>query len=299
MNYAIVDVGSNSLRLSIYSCEGGNIKEILTQKEVAGLSQYVKNHLLEEDGIQKTCDILNAFRETACRFTEPSHLHVFATAVLRNIENRAAVLETIAQNTSLQLDVLDGLEEARLDFVGASHFSPYEEGLLIDIGGASTELVHFQAGSPLQSYSLPIGCLSLYTKHVRKVLPTKPERKAIKEDIRMHLDELDWGKTDDIPLLLGVGGTLKAVLKILTVMNPGYVSGASFPATNISVILKKLKHAEGDIIPLIYKAAPDRLLTISPGLLILKEIARKHGCQTVTVSKYGVREGYLIDRVLK
>ena len=97
-----------------------------------------------------------------------SLIHI-STASLRLISNKNEVLEEIERRTGIFVDLISGLEEAKLDFIGATLFTDLDEGVLIDIGGGSTELVSFQDGEMLESFSMPIGSLNTYNRFVKKI----------------------------------------------------------------------------------------------------------------------------------
>lgn len=107
---------------------------------------------------------MNSYKNICENFTI-NHIAVFATASLRNITNTDEAVREITKATGLAIDVVSGKEEATLDFIGATHdLDTSHDGLLVDIGGGSTELVSFEKGQILQAVSLPIGSLSLYNK---------------------------------------------------------------------------------------------------------------------------------------
>ncbi|MDR1116841.1 MAG: phosphatase [Oscillospiraceae bacterium] len=299
MNYAIIDLGSNTIRLCIYRYEENKIVTVIRQKEVAGLAGYVKKNMLELDGIRKACDILCEFKEIAIRFVEQNEIHVFATASLRGILNQEQVLEMIRQDTGLLPEVLSGEYEARLDYIGASHFMECGEGILIDIGGASTELVRFENARPVRFASMPVGCLSLYTGFIGKMIPTENERKNIKKEIREQLDNLGWSPEENFPLMIGVGGTVRAAHKLSRSLFSLPKGQNEMSAGFVKKILNELKNSDSEIYRTVYKLIPERTLTIVPGLMILREAIKRFNCENILVSDYGVREGYLIDRILK
>lgn len=299
MNYAIIDLGSNSIRLSVYSCENDKMEEILSKKEIAGLAGYVSNGVLEISGIQRACKILNTFKLTALKFAEPSNIHLFAAASLRNIKNRDEAIKIIVEETSLIPDILDGEEEAALGFSGASQFASYKQGIMIDIGGASTELVLFKDYKAVDFISLPIGCLNLHIRYVHKVVPTKNEIKRIKKKVWNQLVKINWEEDAEYPLIVGTGGTLRAALKLSCVLFDLPHEQNSIQVRQIKNILKQLKDSEDNIYRTVYKTIPERVFTISTGLIILQQVIKKFGSESITVSKYGIREGYLKDRVLK
>lgn len=296
MKCGIVDVGSNTIRLSIYCWEGRQFKLLLNKKEMAGLAGYVRGDALSEGGILVACRVLSGF-QALLRNLEITDLHVFGTASIRNISNTEQVLEQIYQTTGLRVVVLTGSEEAALSFKGACAGGGAEEGLLADIGGGSTELVAYRDGAILSGCSLPLGSLSLFTRHVSGLFPTPDERRAIRDQVRSQLER---AKTAGLTCrhLTGVGGTIRAAAKLcndLAGVDPG---NRTIPAGEIRALYKGLKKGDRDTMHRILRAAPDRVHTILPGLLILNTVIKSYGVQTVSVSACGVREGYLLERVM-
>ena len=298
MNYAVIDLGSNTIRLSVFRYEDSKIITVIRQKEVAGLAGYVKEKHLEAEGITKACEVINEFKKTAVCFVPENEISVFAAASLRGILNQEQALETIQQATGLLPVVLSGEEEARLDFVGASHFTGCKDGIMIDIGGASTELVRFENAQPSRLVSMPVGCLNLYTKYVGKVIPKKKEYKKIRKEICKQIDALGWDADENYPLLIGIGGTVRAAYKLSRGLFEVPEGQNEIKARFVKEILRKIRDNEAGIFHTIYKSIPERTLTIFTGLMILDEALKRFGCKKIIVSDYGVREGYLIDRLL-
>ena len=87
MNYAVIDLGSNTVRLSVYRYENDRIITVIRQKEVAGLAGYVTKNTMELEGIHKACDILRELKEIASGFVKEENIHIFATASLRGLLN--------------------------------------------------------------------------------------------------------------------------------------------------------------------------------------------------------------------
>ncbi len=182
---------------------------------MAGIISYIKDGVLSNKGIDKICEILNAYRELLDNF-EITDCHCFSTASLRLISNKNEVLEEIERRTGIFVDLISGLEEAKLDFIGATLFTDLDEGVLIDIGGGSTELVSFQDGKMLESFSMPIGSLNTYNRFVKKILPGKGEKAEIRNEVILNLER---SKTSAIAKeryqkAIGVGGTARAVLAL-------------------------------------------------------------------------------------
>ena len=300
MNHAIIDLGSNTIRMSIYRCDDNGFAILIRQKEFAGLASHVKNGWLDEEGIEKACCTLSAFKEIAARFIDEEKIHLFATASLRGIRNQTQALEAIRHSCNILPEVLSGEEEARLAFVGASHFTDCNNGVLFDIGGASTEFILFQDTRPIKLASMPIGCLNLSGKFVSKVIPTKKECEKIKNEIHAQINtHITWKDIEDNQLIIGVGGTVRAAHNLSCALFAQPAEQQEIKSKYIKKILNRIKNNENEIYRTIYRLVPERTLTIYTGLMILNKALKKFNCKNFFVSNYGVREGYLIDRVLK
>ena len=183
----IVDLGSNTIRLSIYHWEGQDFRLLLNKKTIAGLAGYVQGGVLSDSGILVACRTLSSYRALLDNF-QVSKMHVFATASLRNISNTGEAVETIRDVTGIPVEVLSGDAEAALSFKGAVLPGGVSTGLLADIGGGSFELVSYEDMSITSACSLPVGSLSLYTRFVNGLFPTSEERKAMRAYVEEQLD---------------------------------------------------------------------------------------------------------------
>ncbi len=298
MKCGIVDVGSNTIRLSIYHWEGQKFKLLMNKKEMAGLAGYIKNGLLSDSGILVACRVLAGFKALLRNF-DIADLYVFGTASLRNIVNTEEALETIEAVTGIKVEVLSGADEAAFSFLGATVGGGAPgSGMLADVGGGSTELVAYRDGAITSGCSLPMGSLSLFTKHVSGLFPTKEERKAIRSDVR---EELEKAKTAGLRCshLTGVGGTFRAAAKLCNDLSGADPDNRIIPAGEIHALYKGLKKGDQDTLRQILRSVPDRVHTILPGLAILTAILDAYEVSTVSVSACGVREGYLLRRVME
>ena len=292
----IIDVGSNTIRLSIYRCENGTFKLLLGKKVMAGLAGYVQEGVLTRRGIRKAVAVLQSYRELLDNF-DIRTVRVFATASLRNVANSAETLEEIERETSFSVDLISGTEEAALDFVGAAHTLDITDGVMVDIGGGSTELVSYEKGIITSGCSLPMGSLSLFTKYVSGLFPTREERHAIRDQVEAELERARTAKVR-CRHLTGVGGTIRAAAKLCNDLAGTDPDNRIIPAGELQTLYKGLKKGDRDTLRQILRSAPDRVHTILPGLIILNAVMKSYGVETVSVSACGVREGYLMNRVM-
>lgn len=294
MNYAVIDIGSNTMRLSVYACRNSHVSVLFTKKETAGLAGYVADGVMTKEGVDQCITVLKSFQESLLGIRIDG-LSVFATASLRNVRNTEDILRTISRRTGVKVEILSGQDEAILDFIGATHSVGLESGLLIDIGGGSTELTAFSARTISCAESVPMGSLSLYTNYVEELLPTPAEQKAIRRAVLKKLEAVKPLAGTQFTDICGVGGTIRAVQK----MNRR-AGGCSegFSVKELRALLSKIEKPDKNTLRMILKAVPDRIHTLIPGMLILDTAAEYYKSEHIYVSSFGVREGFLYARVL-
>ncbi len=298
MIVGVIDLGSNTIRLSIYSYDENSFKLLTNKKTMAGIISYIENGRLNKEGEDKICKVLDSYRELLENF-DVHDVRCFSTASLRNITNRDEVLEKVFKRTGIKVDVLSGQEEADLDFIGTKLFIDIGDGIVIDIGGGSTELVTFEDDKVIAAESINIGSLSMFNKHTQGLIPTKKERSEIQDDVIEHLDKIkDRSIVDDKhKVAIGVGGTIRATLRLVNAYKG--LEFKEFSTGDVRELLDQIKASDKASLSRILKICPDRIHTIIPGMTVLYTILRKLDIKMVIVSKYGVREGYLYHKIIK
>jgi len=293
---AIIDIGSNTIRLSVYDISsGGDIRQTYRQKSVAGLAGHVDKHsFLTDEGVRVACEALNRFR-AAVSGMNISETHLFATASLRNVLNASRVIEDIKRETGYDVIIISGEEEAICDYIGVANRMSISDGILTDIGGGSTELVICKGGHIDKAASIPIGALSMYTKYVSAVIPTKAQSEKISLETLKRLEVIK-GKT--LHTMCGVGGTMRALYKLNNMIFGAPPDNRAVLVKNAKKILSLITTDTKLMVGRILQIAPERIHTITPGLIILNTIIKKYNCKTITICESGVREGYLIRNVL-
>lgn len=296
---AVIDVGSNTIRMSIYQYIDEQMTILVTKKEMVGLIKYVVDEKMSQLGIDKAVEALSIYKEIITNF-DIKDVHVFATASLRNITNTKDVLQQIEEKTNFQIDIISANEEARLEFVGASKNINQQTGVLVDIGGGSSEIVLFNDGNIEKVVSLNVGSLNMYTKYVKGILPTKKEASKIKEiveeKLQKHFSSIDKTK---YPIICGVGGSIRATNKL-------YINCYGLKNTNYQMNYKKMNNmykvfmeTTEETLHKLLDIVPERCKTILIGMIIFKTIVNYFECSDIVISKYGVREGYFYTKVVK
>ncbi|HJJ28395.1 MAG TPA: hypothetical protein O0X70_03280 [Methanocorpusculum sp.] len=286
--YAVIDIGSNTIRLSLYKVENKTITLMLNKKITAGLAGYIENKQMSLAGIEKGEEALAALTSLL------SYIHVrrlvcFATAPLRGIDNAEEVKARFEKACGAQITILSGEEEAELDYFGAKQTFTEKEGLIVDIGGGSTELVYFKDDGPVFSKSLPFGSLVMYRRHVKDILPLKIEMLLIEKEVVKMLEKT-FPEKYMINQICGIGGTIRGCGKVLAASTGEKKKTEKYTPQDLAGLLKMKKSAAAD---LILKTEPERIHTILPGACILHAVSLFFDAKSIRVSKTGVREGCL------
>ncbi len=302
--YAIVDIGANSVRMMIYDIdpESGEFSQVYTARNLLGLAAYKEGTRLTSDGAGKLTAIIRDYLARANSFP-CDKFSAFATASLRGLSNAGELIAGIKKRFGVEIEILSGEEEAAYDFDAIRYrfgAEAYPHGVVIDMGGGSTELIRFAHERAEALTSTQLGCVMLGKKFIPEIktslFPTEKEMFNIKAYTRSVLAENAGFAMCGENVYL-IGGTGRAIAKLHIALLGGgekNTDGYVFPAADIAKIRE---FAESDIAagaPYLRKNLSDRLTTIMPGILAYEEIFAFLGTKNATVCASGVREGYLL-----
>ncbi|MBA3810246.1 MAG: Ppx/GppA family phosphatase, partial [Caulobacteraceae bacterium] len=154
---AVIDVGSNSVRLVMYRLEGRAIWTVFNEKVLAGLGRdLATTGRLSPDGIASALVALTRFR-ALIDAGGPRRVFAAATAAVREADDGRAFCRRVEAQSGLALRILTGEEEARYGALGVLAGAPASRGLVGDLGGASLELTRLGGEGPAAAVSLPLG----------------------------------------------------------------------------------------------------------------------------------------------
>ena len=140
MLQAMIDIGSNTIRMAVYEIKDGHAAQVMKRKHTVGLSAYVRNGVMQEEGIRRAAEVVSEYRDFLAGMGVKNTI-AFTTAALRNAKNSAEAVAALEARTGLSIRVISGEEEAAFDFAGAIHDLAADDGVIIDIGGGSTEII--------------------------------------------------------------------------------------------------------------------------------------------------------------
>ena len=170
--FAAVDIGSNSVRLKIARLTRGHLRPIHEDREVTRLGEGVfRSGFLTPESMAETVKVLRRFhRATQQVATEP--VRVVATSAMRDARNSQAFLEWVRSATGWTVEIISGLEEARLIHLGlvSNLRSDSSPTLMMDLGGGSCELTVSLRGHIRDTVSVPLGAVAGRTGGSRRRL---------------------------------------------------------------------------------------------------------------------------------
>src|ERR1700738_1189298 len=190
--FAAVDIGSNSVRLKISRLVGHRLIEIHEDREVTRLGESVfRGGLLSPEAIALTVKVLRRFHR-AVQKAGADTLRVVATSALRDARNSRAFLEWVRSATGWRVEIISGLEEARLIHLGlvSSRRMGTSPALMIDLGGGSCELTVSGRGRIRDTVSLPLGAVRLTDEFLSHDPPRKGELKRLRGFIAREVDRI-------------------------------------------------------------------------------------------------------------
>ncbi|MGC1302576.1 MAG: Ppx/GppA family phosphatase, partial [Caulobacteraceae bacterium] len=153
---AVLDVGSNSVRLVMYRLEGRAIWTVFNEKVLAGLGRNVgETGRLSPEGVTAAMSALRRFR-AVLDGSGPVQVFSAATAAVRQAKDGPAFVARVRSETGLDIRVLSGEEEAHFSALGVAAGQPEADGVVGDLGGSSLELVRVVRGQPSRGVTLPL-----------------------------------------------------------------------------------------------------------------------------------------------
>lgn len=164
-NLAVIDLGSNSVRMTISRIsDDGTYETVAQEKKYVRLSENMGvEKILQPEAIERTISALKNFKTI---YSKLDHLNIVAvaTAAVRQATNQKQFLKRVKNDIGINLNVISGTREAYYDYVGVSETLPATNAVIIDTGGASAEIVLVQNGKVSNLISIPIGSVTLSSK---------------------------------------------------------------------------------------------------------------------------------------
>jgi exopolyphosphatase / guanosine-5'-triphosphate,3'-diphosphate pyrophosphatase len=288
---AVIDIGSNSIRLVVYEGLARSPAPLFQEKIMCGLGRYLNStKRLNQEQIPGSLASLARFRKLAdiCGVKERD-IHPFATAAVRWAEDGPDFLARAEQACGVAIKVIGNSEEAELAATGVLAGFMNPAGVVGDLGGGSLELVRLEGGAFADTVSLPLGSLALADK-------TKGEKTEAMTLIEEGLAQLGWLADMRGKMFYAVGGTWRALAKL-------HMTQIAYPLSAVHdyrldvrkalQITARYANSSPSSLARLEGMAAGREETLPFGALLLNTIVRKMQPEEVVFSAFGVREGVI------
>lgn len=301
-NIAVIDIGSNSMRVLVYEIYEDNYYKIIDEeKRMTRLGEFItKSNTLSNQGIEKLLITLEFFK-ILCEKNNVVEIIVVATEAIRRAENKTEILSLVKEKLNLDIRILSGLEESAYGYLTIKSTIEINDALLIDIGGSSMEITLVKNKNILNGISIPLGSIPL-----TKLFPLNKRADndvifEFRKFIFNEFDNLTWLQDAfDLPLI-GIGGTARTIGKI-------HKKLINYPLDllhNYSISMDEIMTMYNYIIKLDmdqkYKVkglSKERADIFTAPFSALVMLMTYCNCPYLKISQYGIREGVLYEKLL-
>lgn len=293
---AMVDIGSNTVRLCVYKKGKKDQYHVdLNVKESVRLRNYLIDDKITDEGINILIRVLTNYQKTIEQ-KRLKYVKYFATQTIRMAKNKKEVIKRVYDELDIIIDILSEEEEALLGFEGMNHFLKHEKnGVYMDMGGGSTELVYYVDNKPVEYVSLDFGSIVL-RQMIEDAIPTKEEVKKIQHFVKDKLLQVEWARGLHTPLVV-VGGSSRNLVRIDKFLSSRIdeTHGYTLSFRGLQRTRKILQLLTVDEIRKINGFTPSRADIIVASFVAFETIYQFVNARYYVCSKTGLREGILLQ----
>jgi exopolyphosphatase / guanosine-5'-triphosphate,3'-diphosphate pyrophosphatase len=299
--YAILDIGTNSIKFFVFSIENGKPTTIIDTNNISRLGEgLLKTGIISEEAMARNIEALREFIEIAAKENVKEIIAV-GTMCLRTAKNSDTFLKKAKDELGLTIKVIPGEEEARLSYLAVlSTIGNTDKNVVVfDTGGGSTEFI-FGKGTNLKNrISLNLGAISPTEEFLISDPVTDNELKAMQN----HMKNFFGAKIEDrkADFLIGIGGTVTsmgAVMHKMVNYDPTVIQGSQMTLNEVNAQIAMYQEKTIEARKKIPGLQPKRADVILAGAGIIETIMEIFEINSFTISDRGLRHGILFDRFL-
>ena len=287
---AVIDIGSNSVRLVVYERMARSLVSVFNEKTLCGLGREVQSTgLLAPDAVDKALTSLRRFH-ALCRVQRVGRVYAIATAACRDASNGPDFIAKAERICRVRIEILSGPREAKRSALGVVSGIHKPDGIVGDLGGGSLELIDVRGHQVRGGVTLPLGSLALQDLSHKSL-------KRAERIVKNELEEIPRLKAGRNRTFYAVGGTWRALARIHIVQS-GYplkvMHGYSITAADALDFVQRMRRlAAANMLDNIEAVADARRPLLTYAALVLEYIIRVAKPKNITFSTFGVREGLL------
>lgn len=297
---AVIDLGSNSIRLRIEKIyQSGKHRTLTADKRYIRLSENMgPEKMLQPAPMDRAIAALTEFKQTIDSFQNIVMIAV-ATAAVRQAANQAAFLKKVREETGIKLNVISGKREAYLDYVGVTRTLNLKNGLIVDTGGGSTELILVDDGAAEETISIPMGSVLISQKYHLGDRVAAADLFDAMVDTDFRLANLNWLSRARGTEVVALGGSNRSLAKMYRRIgkvdknNLPSLQGLTMQTDQVFSLVHHLLTMDRDARAKVPGIAPERADVIVGGLLPLTALMRQLKLEQLTFCNHGLRDGII------
>jgi exopolyphosphatase/guanosine-5'-triphosphate,3'-diphosphate pyrophosphatase len=294
---AAVDLGSNSFHLIVARYTHGQLVVVDRLRESVRLASGMDAEgRMDREVAARAIACLERFGQRL-REIRADKVRVVGTNALRRAHRKQAFLERARAALGTPIEIVSGIEEARLIYSGVAHSMPRGRGkrLVVDIGGGSTELIIGEQLNPLKLESLELGCVSLSERYfnggrisLKRFARARIDAQRELAPIESAYRNLGWVQT------VGSSGSVKSVGDAIRELDP---AASSITPEGLEAVIERLLQADHQRDIKLDSLSDDRRPVFAGGVAILAEIFEVLGLEQMQIAEGAMRDGLLYDLV--
>ena len=293
---AVIDCGTNSIRLLIAEISGITFKEVIRTMEIVRLGQGVdENKAFHPDAINRTLLAVKSFKEIIDR-NKVDKIRFCATSATRDAMNRNLFIDGVRDILNVQVEVIPGEEEAALSFTGATYQLDQGAGpfLVVDIGGGSTEFVYGDK-KVISAKSVNIGCVRMSERHLTNQPPTMDQIASAIVDIDIAITQaavsVPINSAKSLIAVAGTATTVAAAALDLSKYDRDLIHLSKISADKVHKVaqmFQSMSKSEISALPYMHEGRVD---VITAGSLVLSRVMAATGATEFVASETDILDG--------
>ena len=322
--FASLDIGSNTLRLLIGRFAGRKIIDIETGRKITRLGSMVeKTGILQPGAMDASLNVLLEFLSAIRRYGV-TNVRAVATSALREARNSASFIHQVREQTGIRIEVISGEKEAELTLRGILYAFPKAEVgtmnrsrsapaagdaddscrhplFIMDIGGGSSEWIHYQGAGKTVMGSLPAGVIKLLQKCITSDPVSDSDIECLNHEIHSAcapLESYTQHLKPESTLFIGTGGTFTTIASVdlgLADYSREKIHLHRIPLTGLLTMREKMLRLSLTERENIQGLEPGRADLIIPGLQFTMKVMETLRFNELIISDYGLLEGVLLE----
>jgi len=291
---AVVDLGSTAVRLLVARVIPGTGYRVLTEERVPTRLGGGAPGTLPREAIDATLRTVHRFFAGHFPNGRGPRIVAIATSAVRDAENRERLLDPLRRDEGIDVQILSARDEARLGVDAALASLSFNNGLVVDLGGASLQLSRVRRRKVVSTASLSLGAVRTTRRFVRRDPPTPRELRALRREIRTQLmGGLPPAARGEI--VVGLGGTVRTLAGIHLRSHGGRTRrhGLRLHQSDVTAVRERLEGLSQRKRRRIRSLKAERVDIILAGAIVIEEVMVFGGYLTLAVCTRGIRDAIL------